>query len=349
MKVWRKRVSIGPLDVEEIFLSTTKGMKVSFLTYGGIITGIYVPDKEGTVENVTMSFGDRKDYHENAGYLGAIIGRTAGRIKEGKFTLKEKEYTLSKNYGPNQGHGGPHGFHKKVYTYEIIEEQNQISVKLAFHSKHMEEGYPGEVQGFVTYCLTEAQELLITYEGKSTEDTLLNLTNHCYFNLSGSFEESIKYHELMIAADVFTELDETSAPTGVLLPVENTPFDFRFMREIGEEMAIDHPQLSIAKGYDHGFLFNKKNPVKLRLAHRFSGRVMEVETDDEAVVIYTQNYTQGQILPGGRKLKEGRAIAIEIQRLPIGDKEAFKEHSVLKVGEIYKTYTKFSFFCEEVN
>lgn len=346
MEAWKRSIQINEHEIHEITLGNSNGMKVSFLTYGGIITSIVVPDKEGRLENVILSYCDYDDYLENPGYFGSLIGRTAGRIKDGTFTLNGERYLLESNYGKNSGHGGESGFHKRLFDYEIIESENRIAVDLMRVSPHMEEGYPGEVTVKVTYAIYEDDTFTIEYEGVSSEDTLFNMTNHSYFNLSGSFRESIKYHELFIDADFYAELDDSNAPTGKLLKVNESPFDFRYMREIGEEMDFTDEQLKIGNGYDHAFLLNEKNGTKVRLAHRFTGRVMEIETDNQAVVMYTQNFSQGQIIKDGSILEPYSSIALEVQKLPIGLNEVFKEHSLLSANKKHLTITKFRFFVE---
>lgn len=347
MKVFERKITLGGQELHEITLENTKGIKVSFLTLGGIITRMEIPDNKGVFDNIVISYRDYEDYLGNPGYMGSIIGRTAGRIKNGYFTLDGKEYQLAKNYGENSGQGGEKGFDKYLFSHEIIASEDGIDVHLVRVSPHMEEGYPGELRVKVTYTLTEEDIFSVRYEGHASEKTLFNMTNHSYFNLSGSFQESIKYHELFIAAEHFAEVDETMAPTGNLLQVHNTPFDFRFMREIGEEMDAEHKQLKIANGYDHAFLFNEIEGTKIRLAHRFSGRVMEVETDNQAVVLYTQNFSQGQIIEDGTLLEPNRSVALEIQKLPIGQNEAFKEFSILPENTLHTTITRFRFSIEE--
>ncbi|MGB4590210.1 MAG: aldose epimerase family protein [Clostridiaceae bacterium] len=347
MKVSVKHHNLRGLAIDEITIGNAQNMEVSFLNFGGIITKILVPDNRGKIENVVLAYKDYEGYLDNPAYFGAIIGRTAGRIKDGVFSINGKTYHLDKNYGPNSGQGGENGFDKKIFGYTIIEEDNSISVLLEYTSMDMEEGYPGEVKVFVTYSLNEENVFRIDYEAIPEEDTLINLTNHSYFNLSGNFEESIKYHELFIASETFLELDETSAPTGELLDTLGTPFDFYHQKEIGEDMEVQDPQLKIGNGYDHTFLLNKDNRVKVRLAHRFSGRVMEIETDNEAVVIYTQNYAQGQIIENGKELDNRKSVAIEIQRPPIGSGECFKDASIVQKNKIFKTYTSYCFFQEE--
>lgn len=348
MKVCSSSVKIGDIETVEITIKNSAGMTVSFLTYGGIITGIWIPDKDGMTENVVLSYDDYEDYTKNPAYFGAIVGRTAGRIKDAYFSLNGQNYLLEQNYGPNQGHGGWSGFSKRIFEHNIEERESEIHVTLAYTSHHLEGGYPGEVSVKVSYILNEINEFKIIYEAVPSTDTLINLTNHSYFNLSGSFEESILYHELMMQSDSIAELDDTSSTTGKLIDVVHTPFDFRFMKEIGEDFFISHPQLILGNGYDHPYLLKNEKKPQIRLAHRFSGRVLEIETDNQAAVIYTQNYTENQRIPGNKILATRRAIAIETQRLPIGVDQAFIEHSVCKAGEKFSTFTLYRFLLEDV-
>ncbi|MFH5836114.1 aldose epimerase family protein [Proteiniclasticum sp. C24MP] len=346
MNVSRRRIKLGDYEVYEITLENTNGVRVSFLTYGGIITRVEVPDNKGKFDNIVLAYNDYEDYLRNPGHLGAIIGRTAGRIKDGQFTINGKNYRLAKNYGENSGHGGETGFDKHLYSHDVMKSETGLEALLSRVSPHMEEGYPGELHVRVKYTLSEDNVFSIEYHGNSSEDTLFNMTNHSYFNLSGSFQESIKYHELFIDADHYAEIDDSKAPTGQLISVQGTPFDFRFMREIGEEMNAEDNQLKIAKGYDHAFLFKENGGTKVRLAHRYTGRVMEIETDNQAVVVYTQNFSQGQVIHNGEVLEPYRSIALEVQKLPIGANEVFKEFSMLEAEKSHVTTTKFRFFVE---
>jgi len=346
MPISVKRLDLKGKMVDEVTFSNQQGMEVSFLNLGGIITRIMVPDNEGNLGNVVLSYEDYEGYLKNPAYFGAIIGRTAGRVQGGRFTLNEKKYALDKNYGPNSGQGGKEGFDKKIFNYTLSEDDERVSAVLSCCSGHMEEGYPGEVAVRVTYTLTDENAFRVDFEAVPTEDTLINLTNHSYFNLSGDFEESIKYHELFISSDKFTELDESEAPTGRLLDTRGTPFDFNYQKEIGEDMDDDHIQLAIGKGYDHAFLLKEDAKVKARLAHRFSGRVMEIETDNQALVVYTQNYSQGQVIGNKKVLADRKSVALEVQRLPIGHGESFKEFSIVRKGDVYKNHILYRFFVE---
>ncbi len=344
MGIFYKKHIIGSREVTEITLENKNKMRVSFLDLGGIITEISVPDSEGNFKNVVLAHENYDDYEENKGYLGALIGRTSGRIKEAEFTLSGKKYALSKNYGKNSGHGGFEGFHRQLFNYKVI--PNETAVTLHRLSNHMEEGYPGNVKIDVTYSLNDKNEFSIEYMALSDQDTLVNLTNHSYFNLSGDFNESILYHELYLDSEEFAELLEDSSVSGKLIRVENTPFDFRYHHEIGEEMNFNHSQIAIGNGYDHPFILNKGDGPKIRLIHRFTGRVMEMKTDHQGVVIYTQNYADQQVINGSLVLEPNKSIAIETQSLPIGLNEVNKEYSFLKSGQLYRKKTSYRFFTE---
>lgn len=346
MGISYKSYQIGEHEVTEITLVNKNKMEVSFLTLGGIITRVIVPDIEGNFDNVVLAHHDYADYEKNKGYFGGIIGRTAGRIKDAKFTLNGVKYPLAKNYGENSGHGGFEGFDKKLFAFQTSEDESEV--KLTRLSKHMEEGYPGNLQVEIIYALNDNNEFSISYGSRSDQDTLVNLTNHTYFNLSGDFRESILYHELFINADTYNELLEDSSVSEIISKVENTPFDFRYHHEIGEEIEADHPQIKIGHGYDHPFILKKGNQVKARLLHRFTGRVLEVETDHDAVVIYSQNYAEDQCVNENLLLKPRKAIAIETQSLPIGKENLNIESSLLKAGQNYHKKTIYRFSIENL-
>lgn len=345
MKVYERIYPVSLPGIVEVTLENGSGMSLSVLNYGGIITAIRVPDRTGESSNVVLSYRDPEDYLDNPGYFGAVIGRTAGRIKDAHFELGGKQFFLAKNYGENSGHGGNKGFDKKVFGIEPEIGNCEGRIHLTCEAGDMEEGYPGKLKVHITYTLTEDNTFRIDYDAASDQDTLVNLTNHSYFNLSGDFKVCIEEHRLQIAARQYAELDRTSATTGKLVDVSGGPFDFTKMKPIGEDIHEDHPQLVIGKGYDHPFLFKAEqgDEAKVRLLHDGSGRTMEVFTDNEAVVFYSQNYTQGQTIQDGTVLPERKSLALEVQRLPIGVDGAFLANAILKKEEIYHTYTEFRF------
>lgn len=346
MKISYEDIRVGEDSVTEITLTNKNKMEVSFLNLGGIITRISVPDLEGNFNNVVLAHQDFHDYRKNKGYLGAVIGRTAGRIKNAKFTLNHTQYNLPKNYGQNSAHGGLKGFDKQLFSFEP--SSSGFGMSLMYHSNHLEEGYPGNLDVKITYTLNEENEFTIDYEAKTDQDTLVNLTNHTYFNLSGDFNESILYHELFVAADEYAELMEDSTISGKLTKVRETPFDFRYHHEIGEEINNSHDQIRIGNGYDHPFILDKDREVKLRLLHRFTGRILEIETNHDAVVVYTQNYADNQVVNNNIILKPRKSIALETQSLPIGVDGLNMEFSKLKANEPYHKWTKYRFTIEDI-
>jgi aldose 1-epimerase len=343
MKAYSRKLDLDGTEVHEITLENRAGMKVTALDFGCIITGIHVPDRHGNFKNVVLSYENPDDYLSNPAYFGALIGRTSGRIKDGTFTLSGETFNLALNYGTNSGQGGREGFDKKQYSFSVNTSESMAAVVFRRTSPHLEEGYPGNLQIAVSYSLSEENVFKISYKAVSDSDTLVNLTNHSYFNLSGDFSRSIESHLLMIASDLYAELDDTSAPTGKLIETKGTPFDFNSMKEIGRDIADEDSQLSIGKGYDHPFVLKEGTGVKARLWDRETGRFMEISTDNKALVLYSQNYAQGQVIAGGFTLSERVSAALEVQRLPIGKDGIFLEDSILKQGETFRSNTEYRF------
>ena len=346
MKINKKIYNIDKMEITEISITNKNNIKVSAINLGASITEIITPDRDGNFENIVLSLKNKKDYFNNPSYIGSTIGRTAGRIKNGQFKLNGEKYNLSKNYGKNSGHGGENGFNKKVMDYKTFSSEDESGVIFSFTSPHMEENYPGDLKIKIKYTLNNNNEFNIEYFGESNKDTLLNLTNHSYFNLAGNYKESIKYHNLFINSEKILKLDETLAPTGETLDVFDTPFDFNFMKEIGEEMNLDHEELVKASGYDHYFLFNKKdksNRPKVRIGNNFSGREIEIYSDYKGVLFYSQNFTNNEVLSDGNILDIHRGVALEFQNPPIGKNEKFKDDSILRKSEKYNKFITYIF------
>ncbi len=343
MKAYSRKLYLNGKEFHEITLENRAGMKVTALDLGCIITGIHVPDRHGIYKNVVMGYENPDDYLDNPAYFGALIGRTAGRIKDGAFTLNGVKYSIELNYGTNSGQGGREGFDKKTYSFAVNTSESMAAVVFRRTSPHMEEGYPGNLYSAVSYSLSEENVFKISYKAVSDCDTLVNLTNHSYFNLSGDFSKSIESHNLMIASDFYAELDDSSAPTGRLIETKGTPFDFNSMKEIGRDIGFCDSQLLIGKGYDHPFVLREGSGIKARLWDRETGRLMEIHTDNKALVLYSQNYAQGQVIVGNIVLSERMSAALEVQRLPIGRDGTFLEDSVLKQGETFRSYTEYRF------
>ena len=334
------RKSLGFFNNEEIFeykIENKNGLAVTVLNLGGVITGIYTPNKYGKIENIVLAYKDLESYFESPSYYGGIIGRTSGRIHKGEITIGEKKYFLNKNYGVNSGHGGNIGFNKRIW--KVKESKN--SLELTLKSLDLEEGYPGEVDVKIVYELNDDNEFLFKITGKGTEDTLLNITNHSYFNLSGDYKRDILNEELKITSNEILKIDENGTSTGETYNVLNTPFDFNDFHKIGERINNKDEQLELGCGYDHTFMFNGENNIVLK--DKESGRTMEIETNQESVVVYSMNFPDTLMLKGNIEPKKRMGICFETQAPPIGYNEVFKEKSLLSKGETYSKYTKYTF------
>lgn len=320
-------------------LSNENGMEVSITNYGGIVTSIKVPDKDGNIENVALGFDDLEKYKTGHPFFGAIAGRYANRIAKGRFELNGEVYKLATNNGENHLHGGVEGFDKKVWDYEVNEEEN--SVTFSYLSPDGEEGYPGNLDTDVTYTLTDENELRIDYHATTDKPTVVNLTNHSYFNLSGDPSEGILDHLLTIIADRYTPVDEGLIPTGELKSVIGTPFDFTVPKPVGAH--ID----SITPGYDHNFVLNNPDSGVRKIAmveHKESGRMMEVYTDQPGVQLYTGNFLDGSIVDRmGNPIEQHAALCLETQHFPDSPNKPEFPSTVLKPGETYETTTIYQF------
>lgn len=340
-----KRGTYNSKDVIEYTL-TNNGISISILNFGGIITKIMTPNKEGKLENIVIGYENIEDYYTNPSYYGAIIGRTAGRIDKGQITIDGKKYDLAKNYGVNSGHGGQVGFDKKFWDVKDTSDDETARLELLMESPDLEENYPGNLHVKVIYELNNHNEFLFKINAISDKDTLVNITNHSYFNLSGDYKRDILDQELYINADKILKIDENGGVTGEEYDVSNTPFDFRKVHKIGERIDNDDPQIKLGFGYDHPFVLNE-NDRKIILKDKESGRVLEVETNQEDVVVYSMNFKNDNIIYGGMEPRTRLAICFETQAPPIGYNEVFKEKSYLKAGQIYSKSTKYTFKLEE--
>lgn len=338
-------VTADSVQVDSYTLKNQQGMEVQIITYGGIITSLKVPNKAGVIEDVVLGYPTLAQYEKSSPYFGALIGRYGNRIAKGKFSLDGTEYALATNNGPNHLHGGEKGFDKVVWSAEVLDDEGAL--KLSYLSKDMEEGYPGNLKTIVTYTLTEDNALEVFYEATTDKKTIVNLTQHSYFNLSGDFSKTILDHEIMINADAFIPVDKTLIPTGELKEVANTPFDFRTAKPIGQDIDVENDQLKNGLGYDHCWVLNNQNQGIRLTATAFdkaSGRFMEVFSDEPGIQLYTGNFLDGT-LPSkqGGTYAYRTGFCLETQHYPDSPNQKEFPSVVLNPGETYKTKTSFKF------
>lgn len=337
-------------EVEQFILRNQQGMEVKIITYGGRITSLRVPDRAGNFEDVVLGFDSLKQYLEENPFFGALIGRYGNRIAQGKFSLDGEEYTLAQNNDENHLHGGEKGFDKVVWSVKESSEPNTLV--LSYISAHMEEGYPGRLKTIVTYKLNEDNSLDVEYEATTDRKTVVNLTQHSYFNLSGDFSNTILDHLVHINADEFVPVKENLIPTGEIRPVAGTPFDFRKPKAIGEEINVDHEQLKRANGYDHTWVLNEQDSG-MRFAasavHPESGRQLEVFTNEPGMQFYTGNFLDGTLpLQNGEgTYKKRSGFCFETQHYPDSPNQENFPSVVLEPGETYSSKTSFKFLVTD--
>lgn len=331
---------------ERYQLINDNSMLVEVLSLGGVITKILTKDKHGVLENVVLAYKDVQAYHENPSCFGAMIGRTAGRIGGAEFTLNGVKYNLHKNNNGNCLHGGDNSFSKKIWNIETIEKQDYVGLKLSYISSDLENGYPGNLALDVYYTLNNDNELKIHYTGKSDKDTIVNMTNHCYFNLSGNAKSNVLGQELVINADYIGEVDEYLIPSGKKLDVKGTPFDFNTAKLIGKDINEDNIQLKYGSGYDHPWILNKKKDNDVVLYDKESGRTLEVKTNQKAVVCYSMNFPDDLMMECDRLGRKNDAICFEAQNLPVGYDDCFIDDIILKAGEAYDNQTIYKFYIK---
>ncbi|WP_281297546.1 aldose epimerase family protein [Flavobacterium limnophilum] len=333
--------------VDVYTLKNQKGMEVNIMTYGGIITSLKVPNKAGVSEEVVIGFNNLEQYTKDNPYFGALIGRYGNRIAKGKFTLDGKEYKLATNNGANALHGGPEGFHRVVWTAEEAKGGANATLKLKYVSKDMEEGYPGNLTVFVTYTLNSDNSLDVLYEATTDKKTIVNLTQHSYFNLSGDFTKTILNDEIVIDADKLVPVDADLIPTGKLTDVTNTPFDFRKPKVVGKEIEAKDDQLKKGLGYDHCWVLNNQDKGYRFAASAFdptSGRLLEVYTDQPGIQLYTGNFLDGTLpMRNGGTYAHRTGLCLETQHYPDSPNQKDFPTTVLSPGENYKTKTSFKF------
>jgi len=326
-------------------LQNDNGVSVEVLNLGGIIKSIKVPNKQGEFEDIVLGFDNANDYLNTHPYFGAIVGRYANRIANGSFSIDNTKYTLVQNNGSNHLHGGTIGFDKVFWDVSPFKTGDGVGVTLEYLSKHMEEGYPGNLKVAVTYTLTHSNTLKVAYKATTDKKTVLNLTQHSYFNLSGDFSKTILDHELQINASHYLPLNQNQIPIGALENVKNTPFDFQTPKHIGKDIGAENAQLEIGKGYDHCWAFDSEGLKKVAsVYHEKSGRQMDVYTDQPGMQLYTANFLNGTIPSKTGGTYDSRSgFCVETQQFPNAPNQKEFPSTLLHPNETFTSETWFHF------
>ena len=330
--------------VHQYTLTNPAGVSMQVINYGATVTSLRVPDRSGKIEDVVLGYDSVQGYADGTSYFGAIVGRYGNRIGKGQFQLDGKQYQLTVNDGENHLHGGRIGFNKVLWEAQVL---NDTALQLKYVSPDGEEGYPGTVTLKVTYTLTEKNELRIDYEGTTDRPTILNPTQHSYFNLSGSFARPILDHQLWIDADSITPVDKGLIPTGELLSVSGTPFDFRAATAIGARISNPHEQMGFGKGYDHNWVLRGFNGQVRKVAELYdpsSGRLMAVLTDQPGLQFYSGNFLDGTAKgKGGIAYQHRSGLCLETQVFPDTPNKPQFPPITLRPGQVYRQTTVYQF------
>jgi len=326
-------------------LSNGHGLTVTITNYGGRIVNLLVPDREGQPVDVSLGHASLNDYLDQETFFGTLVGRYGNRIAGARFTLDDRTYSLAVNNGPNSLHGGEKGFNAKVWDTHQPDERTLV---LRYVSPDGEEGYPGTLTVGVVYTLTDDNGIRITYEATTDQPTVVNLTNHTYFNLSGEGSGSVEDHVLQLEADHFTPVDATLIPTGVLAPVAETPFDFRQPTRIGDRIGADHEQIRFGGGYDHNFVLNggqTAEPRRIATVHSpQTGIVLHALTTEPGVQLYTGNFLDGTLIGKlGKPYGKRSGFCLETQHFPDSPNQPAFPSTVLRPGETYRSTTVYQF------
>jgi aldose 1-epimerase len=330
-----------------ISLRNQNGMEVRVMTYGGIIVSLRTPDRRGHVDDIVLGHDDAAGYFSNSPYFGVIVGRYGNRIAKAAFALDGRTYTLAANNGANHLHGGRKGWDQAVWDADPFQDTRGVGVVLTHKSPDGDEGYPGAVTAKVTYTLTDTNQLTVDYLATTDKPTVINLTQHSYFNLTGGTAPDILGHELMVNADRYTPVDDGLIPTGELAPVQGTPFDFRTSTKIGARIEQDDPQLKRGKGYDHNWVLNRQGDglsLAARVLEPTSGRTLEISTTEPGLQVYSGNFLDGTIAgKGGVKYGHRAGFCLETQHFPDSPNQPTFPSTVLRPGQQYRSKTVFTF------
>lgn len=335
----------GP--VQRWTLNNGHGLRVKILTYGGILQSVQTPDRHGRPANITLGFGKLADYVSKSPYFGSITGRYANRIALGRFSLDGKQYQLPINNDPNSLHGGTVGFDKHIWAATPFTRDGQVGLELRFTSPDGDQGYPGKLSSVVTYTLTRSNGIRMDYRATTDAPTVVNLTNHAYWNLAGEGSGSIENHRLTIRASKYTPVDPTLIPTGAIDPVSGTPMDFRRSAAIGDRIRDGFGQLVIGRGYDHNWVLDRHGSgleVAAKVTEPRTGRQLTVLTTEPGLQFYSGNFLDGTLVgTSGRMYRQGDGLALETQHFPDSPNHSTFPSTVLRPGQTYRTTTVYQF------
>lgn len=337
----------GNHEGKEVYLLTLTnkaGNVIRLTNFGAKITWIEVPDRNGKKDNVTFGYDTFEGTINGDMSFGSVVGRYANRIAGGRFSIDGVEYTLPLNNGPNTLHGGPGGWHSVVWNTEVLKDSEMPSVRFTYDSPDMEQGFPGNVKAEITYTWTDDNEIVMNYKCTTDRKTVINVTNHAYFNLHGAGNGDILDHELTLRASAFLPIDSVSIPTGEIRPVAGTPFDFTTPHTIGERINQDYEQLKVGRGYDHNFILDNKESVDVTVYEPVSGRVLEVITDQPGMQLYTGNFLNGsQIGHGSKPYNLRSGFCLESGHYPDSPNRPEFPSTLLSPGETFSSQTIYRF------
>jgi aldose 1-epimerase len=342
-----KKEVFGIHQGKEVYLLTLTnkaGNVIRLTNFGARITWIEVPDKNGKKDNVTFGYDSFESTINGDPYFGAVVGRYANRIAKGKFSIDGVEYKTPLNDGQNTLHGGPAGWHSVIWNTEVVKDSEQPAVRFTYSSPDLEEGFPGNVTAEVKYTWTDNNEIIMDYKCSTDKKTVVNITNHAYFNLHGAGNGNILDHEVTIKASAFTPVDSSLIPTGELRPVEGTPFDFRTPHTIGERIGEKYEQLVLGGGYDHNYILDNKENVDITVYEPVSGRVLEVITDQPGMQFYSGNFLNGKEIGHGEKPFIYRSgFCFESGHFPDSPNHPDFPSTTLAPGDTFKSTTIYRF------
>jgi aldose 1-epimerase len=332
--------------VELFTLDNGSGAMMRVMTYGAAIVSLQVPDRDGALDDVVLGYDTLDEYLHDSFYLGSAIGRYGNRIARGHFVLDGVEYALVTNDGENHLHGGKHGFDKHVWRATPAPSPEGASVAFALVSADGDEGYPGRLDAEVRYTLSAGAEVIVDYRATTDRATVVNLTQHSYFNLAASRSADVLGHELTLSSGRFLPVSPALIPTGVIASVENTPFDFRAATPLGARIDEPHEQLRIGRGYDHTFVLDRSDVTLARAAHVFeplTGRTLDVWTTEPGVQLYSGNFLNGRAGRGGRRYDRRAGFCLETQHFPDSPNQPAFPSTTLRPGQQYRSRTVFAF------